>query len=209
MAQRQVQQKKQSSRSVGSAKGARGSLSNKVKPAYHKQKQEVQPRTLLDERAKRDIASVALIILAIALFATVLFSSNGVVTGALAMALRFSLGIGMYVLPVLLIILGVTFIILFQNEMVPARVAVGFALLFIAFLTIVSLFTPGAEQDPNVLFAQVYLVNHGGYLGAGIAWAGLRLFGTTVSIILMVGLIVIALIITVVSLRAHQKSLRR
>ena len=106
MAQRQAQQKKQSSRSVGSAKGARGSSSNKAKPAYHKQKQEVQPRTLLDERAKRDIASVALIILAIALFATVLFSSNGVVTGALAMALRFSLGIGMYVLPVLLIILG-------------------------------------------------------------------------------------------------------
>ena len=101
----------------------------------------------------------------------------------------------MYVLPVLLVILGVSFLIRFQNEMVPARVAVGFALLFIAFLTIVSLFTPGAEQDPNVLFAQVYLVNHGGYLGAGIAWAGLRLFGTTVSIILMVGLIVIALII--------------
>ena len=195
MAQRQAQQRKQSSRSVGSAKGARGSSSNKAKPAYHKQKQEVQPRTLLDERTKRDIASVALIILAIALFATVLFSSNGVVTGALAMALRFSLGIGMYVLPVLLVILGVTFLIRFQNEMVPARVAVGFALLFIAFLTIVSLFTPGAEQDPNVLFAQVYLVNHGGYLGAGIAWAGLRLFGTTVSIILMVGLIVIALII--------------
>ena len=44
------------------------------------------------------------------------------------MALRFSLGIGMYVLPVLLIILGVTFLIRFQNEMVPARV--GLALPF-------------------------------------------------------------------------------
>ena len=195
MAQRQPQQRKQSSRSVGSAKQARGSSSNKAKPGYHKQKQESQQKTLLDERTKRDIASVALIILALALLATVLFSSNGVVTGALAMALRFSLGIGMYVLPVLLIILGVTFLIRSQNEMVPARVAIGFALLFIAFLTIVSLFTPGAEEDPNVLFAQVYLVAHGGYLGAGIAWAGLRLFGTTVSIILMVGLIVIALII--------------
>lgn len=195
MAQRQPQNRKQASRSVGSSKGARGSSSNKAKPGYHKQKQEVQPKTLLDERTKRDIASVVLIILALALLATVLFSSNGVVTGALATALRFSLGVGMYVLPVLLIILGVTFLIRFENEMVPARVAVGFALLFIAFLTIVSLFTPGAEQDPNVLFAQVYLVNHGGYLGAGIAWAGLRLFGTTVSIIFMVGLIVIALII--------------
>ena len=136
-----------------------------------------------------------IIIVAIAIFATVLISPDGVVTGALALALRFSLGIGMYVLPVLLIVLGVTFLIRFQNEMVPARVGIGFALLFIAFLTIVALLTPGAESDPNLLFAQVYLVNHGGYIGAGIAWAGLRLFGLTVSIILMVGLIIIGLII--------------
>lgn len=194
-AKQPAQRKIQSSRSVGSPKGARGSSSQKAKPGYHQSQPETRTKTILDDRTKRDIASVIIIILAIALFATVLISPDGVVTGALALALRFSLGIGMYVLPVLLIVLGVTFLIRFQNEMVPARVGIGFALLFIAFLTIVALLTPGAESDPNLLFAQVYLVNHGGYIGAGIAWAGLRLFGSTVSIILMVGLIVIGLII--------------
>lgn len=190
-----AQRNKQTSRSVGSQKAARGTSNAKAKPGYRQTRPEVPQSTILDDRTKRDIVSVVIIIIGIALFATVLVSPDGVVTGALALALRFSLGVGMYVLPVLLIILGVTFLIRFQNEMVPARVGIGFALLFIAFLTIVALFTPGSESDPNVLFAQVYLVSHGGYLGAGIAWAGLRLFGSTVSIILMVGLIIIALII--------------
>lgn len=194
-AKQPAQRKIQSSRTVGSAKGAHGSSSQKAKPGYHQSQPESRTNNILDDRTKRDIASVIIIIVAIAIFATVLISPDGVVTGALALALRFSLGIGMYVLPVLLIVLGVTFLIRFQNEMVPARVGIGFALLFIAFLTIVALLTPGAESDPNLLFAQVYLVNHGGYIGAGIAWAGLRLFGLTVSIILMVGLIIIGLII--------------
>lgn len=208
MAQKQTpQRKKQASRSASSPKGNRGS-SQKAKPGYHQSRSEEAPRTILDARTKRDIASVVIIVIAIALFATVVVSPSGVVTGALALALRFSLGIGMYVLPFLLVILGITFLIRFQNEMVPARVAIGFALLFIAFLTIVALFTPGAEADPNVLFAQVYLVNHGGYIGSGIAWAGLRLFGSTVSIILMVGLIIVALIIIGFSLSSLYEKIR-
>lgn len=208
MAQEQTpQRKKQASRSANSQKGNRGS-SRKAKPGYHQSRSEEAPRTILDARTKRDIASVVIIVIAIALFATVVVSPSGVVTNALALALRFSLGIGMYVLPFLLVILGITFLIRFQNEMVPARIGIGFALLFIAFLTIVALFTPGAEADPNVLFAQVYLVNHGGYIGSGIAWAGLRLFGSTVSIILMVGLIIVALIIIGFSLSSLYEKIR-
>ena len=96
--------------------------------------------------------------------------------------------------------------------MVPARVAIGFGLLFLAFLTIVSLFTPGADVDPNCLFIQVLLVDHGGYVGGAIAWAGLELFGLTVSMILMIGLIIIALIVigfSVVSHRKHSRSCGR
>lgn len=130
-----AQRNKQTSRSVGSQKAARGTSNAKAKPGYRQTRPEVPQSTILDDRTKRDIVSVVIIIIGIALFATVLVSPDGVVTGALALALRFSLGVGMYVLPVLLIILGVTFLIRFQNEMVPARVGIGFALLFIAFLT--------------------------------------------------------------------------
>lgn len=199
---------KKASRNVGSSKGARAASSGKAKPGYHQSHQQPERTSLLDERMKRDITAVALIIVALALFATVLVSPEGVVTGALSMAMRYSLGIGVYVLPVLLIILAVTFLIRFEREMVPTRVALGFALLFVAFLGIVALFTPGAEADPNRLFAQIYLLSHGGYLGAGIAWAALRLFGLTVSTILMVGLIAIALIIIGFSLSSLYEKIR-
>ena len=150
---------------------------------------------ILDERTKRDITAVALIVVSVALFAMVFMGSEGVVTGAISLGLRYCFGIGAYVLPFLLVGLAATLLIRFEREMVPARVAIGFGLLFVAFLTIVSLFTPGAEADPNRLFIQVLLVEHGGYVGGGIAWAGLELFGLTVSMILMVGVIIIALIV--------------
>lgn len=163
---------------------------------------------ILDERTKRDIAAVALIVVSVALFAMVFLGSDGVVTGALSLGLRYCFGIGAYVLPFLLIGLAATLLVRFEREMVPARVAIGFGLLFLAFLTIVSLFTPGAEQDPNRMFIQVLLVEHGGYVGGGVAWAGLELFGLTVSMILMVGVIVIALIVIGFSLSSLIEKIR-
>lgn len=163
---------------------------------------------IFDERTKRDISAVALIVLSIALFAMVFMGSEGVVTGAISLGLRFCFGIGAYVLPFLLIGLAATLLIRFEREMVPARVAIGFGLLFLAFLTIVSLFTPGADVDPNRLFIQVLLVDHGGYVGGAIAWAGLELFGLTVSMILMIGLIIIALIVIGFSLSSLIESIR-
>lgn len=163
---------------------------------------------IFDERTKRDISAVALIVLSIALFAMVFMGSEGVVTGAISLGLRFCFGIGAYVLPFLLIGLAATLLIRFEREMVPARVAIGFGLLFLAFLTIVSLFTPGADVDPNRLFIQVLLVDHGGYVGGAIAWAGLELFGLTVSMILMIGLIIIALIVIGFSLSSLIENIR-
>ena len=189
---------KQAAQRAGSQPGARRALSANKRNASAKRnaaQPQPAPGRILDDRTRRDIAAVALIVVAIALLATTLLSSDGVVTGALSLGLRLSLGLGAYVLPFLLIGLAITLLIRFERQMVPARVAIGFALLFIAFLTIMALFTPTAQENPNNLFIQVLLVGQGGYIGAGIAWAGLELFGFTVSMILMVGVIVIALII--------------
>lgn len=163
---------------------------------------------IFDERTKRDISAVALIVISIALFAMVFMGSEGVVTGAISLGLRFCFGIGAYVLPFLLIGLAATLLIRFEREMVPARVAIGFGLLFLSFLTIVSLFTPGADVDQNRLFIQVLLVDHGGYVGGAIAWAGLELFGLTVSMILMIGVIIIALIVIGFSLSSLIEKIR-
>ena len=197
---------KHQSSKAGSQPGVR-KLASSEKKSQHRDSAPSYGH-IFDERTKRDISAVALIVLSIALFAMVFMGSEGVVTGAISLGLRFCFGIGAYVLPFLLIGLAATLLIRFEREMVPARVAIGFGLLFLAFLTIVSLFTPGADVDPNRLFIQVLLVDHGGYLGGAIAWAGLELFGLTVSMILMIGLIIIALIVIGFSLSSLIESIR-
>lgn len=197
---------KHQSSKAGSQPGVR-KLASSEKKSQHRDSAPSYGH-IFDERTKRDISAVALIVLSIALFAMVFMGSEGVVTGAISLGLRFCFGIGAYMLPFLLIGLAATLLIRFEREMVPARVAIGFGLLFLAFLTIVSLFTPGADVDPNRLFIQVLLVDHGGYLGGAIAWAGLELFGLTVSMILMIGLIIIALIVIGFSLSSLIESIR-
>lgn len=178
----------------------------KSKPSFGKQ----QPAQtgLLDDRMKRDILAVVLIVVAVALFVTATFPQEGLVTSALSTGLHYALGIGVYVLPFILLGIAVTFLVRFEREMVPARAAIGLALIFVAFLTLVSLFTPGAEADPNTLFSNVYLVNRAGYFGAGISWLLLHLFGLTVSVVLMVGLIVLAVVIIGFSLSSLIERLR-
>lgn len=197
---------KHQSSKAGSQPGVRKLASNEKK-SQHRDSAPSYGH-IFDERTKRDISAAALIVLSIALFAMVFMGSEGVVTGAISLGLRFCFGIGAYVLPFLLIGLAATLLIRFEREMVPARVAIGFGLLFLAFLTIVSLFTPGADVDPNRLFIQVLLVDHGGYVGGAIAWAGLELFGLTVSMILMIGLIIIALIVIGFSLSSLIENIR-
>ena len=197
---------KHQSSKAGSQPGVR-KLASREKKSQHRDSAPSYGH-IFDERTKRDISAVALIVLSIALFAMVFMGSEGVVTGAISLGLRFCFGIGAYVLPFLLIGLAATLLIRFEREMVPARVAIGFGLLFLAFLTIVSLFTPGADVDPNRVFIQVLLVDHGGYVGGAIAWAGLELFGLTVSMILMIGLIIIALIVIGFSLSSLIENIR-
>lgn len=197
---------KQQSSKAGSQPGVR-KLASSGKSSQHRDSTSSYGH-IFDERTKRDISAVALIVISIALFAMVFMGSEGVVTGAISLGLRFCFGIGAYVLPFLLIGLAATLLIRFEREMVPARVAIGFGLLFLSFLTIVSLFTPGADVDPNRLFIQVLLVDHGGYVGGAIAWAGLELFGLTVSMILMIGVIIIALIVIGFSLSSFIEKIR-
>lgn len=202
---KQVSQKAASPQKSRSASaGSKG----KAKPAYGQQRSAQQPAPLFDDKTKRDISAVVLILLGIVLFAISVLSPEGVVTGVLSQGLRYCVGIGAYVLPFLLIAIAITFLIRFERQRVPARVAIGLALIFIAFLTLVALFTPGAESNPNIVFAQLYIPHYAGYIGAGLAWACLMLFGLTISIILMAGLIVVAFIVIGFSLSTFIERLR-
>ena len=149
-------------------------------------------RKLIDEYAKRDIVGIAFTVAAVVLFIATVMRSDAIVTSFVSSALHLTLGIGAYILPLFLLAIGITFLIRFEAERVPTRVAVGLALVFVALLAVFALATPLPEGgDPaGILFNEHELTVRGGYIGAGIAWLGITLFGQVISMVIVIGVAV-------------------
>ena len=150
---------------------------------------------LFDDRTKRDIVGVLLIVFGLALMAVVCLPGDAIVTGALSLGLRLGLGVGCYVLPLLLILIGVTFLLRFERNHVPTRAALGALLFYVALLGLIGLFAPVEAEGAYQLFFDVMLTTYGGYVGNAIAWAGLTFLGRPVTAIILVGFMVVALIV--------------
>ncbi|MDR0514053.1 MAG: DNA translocase FtsK [Coriobacteriaceae bacterium] len=149
----------------------------------------------IDDRARRDIGGVVFAVIAVVLFVAATIKSDAPVTSFVSNSLHMSLGLGAYLLPFVFLIIGVSFLVRFERVRV-ARVGVGLAIIFIAVLALTALATPLAvNADPVLLFEPRALAAHGGYLGAGIAWAGLTLLGQVVSCVILIGAIVAGLIV--------------
>ncbi len=163
---------------------------------------------IFDDRTKRDIAGVVTAVVAIVLFLTVALTPSGFITSALSGGLRALLGLGAYVLPFILVVVGASLLVRLDRDDVPLRLGVGLALLFLAFEAILALFVPGAAENPDVVFDSAALVVRGGYVGAGVAWALLKLFGEAISIVLLMGLALAGAVIIGFSLTGALESVR-
>ena len=164
----------------------------------------MQQGALLDSRTKHDIAGVVLAVLAVALFITALLPPDGMVTSLLGAGLHNAFGIGAYVLPFFLLVVAITYLLRFDAGLVPARTALGSLIIFLT----LSMLMPNAEVDPNIVFNPLTLVNYGGYCGGAFAWVLLRLFGFTVSLIIIVGLFVVGILIIGFSISAAFERIR-
>ena len=84
-------------------------------------------------------------------------------------------------------------------------------MIFVAVLVLLALFTPESAPDAvDRLFVEAELVSRGGYVGAGIAWVGLRLFGQVISCIIMLGVILwlVTLAISIVFVMRYAKKVK-
>ncbi|WP_101722533.1 FtsK/SpoIIIE family DNA translocase [Eggerthella timonensis] len=183
--------------SAAKSKGKAASPAEKrAKQAKGSRAQAAEEPRLFDERTRRDITGVAFAVLAVVLFVAAVLPTNAVVTSFVSTALHLTLGLGAYLLPFFLLVIGASFLARFDRERVPTRVAVGLVMIFVAVLAMLALFTPEPAPDSvDRLFLADELVARGGYVGAGIAWVGLSLFGQAVSCIVMVGVILAGLVI--------------
>ena len=145
---------------------------------------------IFDDRTKRDITGVCFGVSAVILFVLATMEPGGILTSALSHFIHNLLGLGAYGLPFLLFIIGGTFLTRSDHDYRALRFTVGSVMIFMALLGFFALFTPSISEDPMILFQPEQLPIRGGWLGAGMTWLLLRLFGKVVSIVLLTGLAV-------------------
>ncbi len=154
-----------------------------------------EPR-IFDERTKRDITGVVVALLGIVLFVAAVIPTDAVVTSFVSQALHLCLGLGAYLLPFFLVAIGAACLVRVEKQSIPVRVSLGLALVFVAALSLFSLFTPETTPDAtDNLFLPEELTARGGYIGAAIAWCGQKLFGQVISAIVLIGIIIAGLVI--------------
>ncbi|WP_294440132.1 DNA translocase FtsK [uncultured Slackia sp.] len=151
-----------------------------------------EPR-IFDDRTRRDIAGVLCGVVAVALFVIAVLPPSGFITSALSQGLHLGLGFGCYLLPIMMLATGVCMLVRTEHSHLGLRVGIGLFLILIALMSLLALFTPGAATDPYAVFSRDPaasvdpLAVRGGYIGAGIAWALLELFGQAVGCVLLIG----------------------
>ena len=161
-------------------------------------------RPLIDDRSRRNIWGIVLVLVAVILILIVAIPSKAVITSALSTGLRTGLGIGAYLLPLFLLVIGGCFIARFENERIPMRVAIGLGMIYVALLILFALFTPlsaGDVNTPSTMFDTSVLQARGGLIGGSIAFAGLATLGLPISVVIAIGIIAVGLVIIGFSVR--------
>jgi S-DNA-T family DNA segregation ATPase FtsK/SpoIIIE len=130
-----------------------------------------------------------LALLGVALLIAVLSRHTGVVTDAGASGLRLAFGIGSYLIPIMLLVWGVSFFV--RAEIHEGRTGLGLGIIALAIISMAALTSPDQSffGDTQVLAAR------GGYLGASVAWALSSIAGVTISYVLLAGLMLVGLIV--------------
>ena len=185
-----------------SAQKASGNLSKsgtRKSAAARSRAVEAEPR-ILDDRTRRDIVGVGFIILGIVLFIAAAAPAGAIVTDFLSESLHVVFGVGCYIMPFFLVAIGGAVLYRMQSERMSLRVTLGLSLILVALLGIIALFTPTTGTGPAALFDRIALVNHGGYVGAALAWVGLTLFGPAISAILLIGVAIVGVIVLMLTI---------
>ncbi len=132
--------------------------------------------------------------LAIALAIAVARGSEGVVSDAIASLFRLGFGIGAYIIPVVVLLWGVSFFVR-VGDISEGRVGLGLGLAVLALISMAAMRAPVASfWEPSVL------QSHGGYVGASVARALSLLVGRTIGYVLLVGLLLVGLVVTGLSI---------
>ncbi len=162
------------------------------------------PQGFIDDRTKRTIIAILCIVCAVALLLIVVWPSDAVVASLMSQGLHQGLGIGAYILPLVLVLIGFVFIGKIGSRAGAGRIIAGLLVIYIGLLVLSALATPGAVDGQGAstqIFADRNTTLHGGLVGAGPAFVLLMLLGLPVSVIITLGIIAVGFAIVGFSLR--------
>jgi len=179
-----AKQKPQTRRSPATARSGGRPASQPSKPS------------VLDERSRKEILGVLLALTGVALLIAVLSRHTGIVTDASSSALKMAVGIGAYLIPVFLLLWGISFFV--RTEIHEGRTGLGLGIVALSVISMSALASPGQDffSDKQVV------ATHGGYVGAGVAWALASIAGSTISYVLLIGVMLVGFIVTGLSITA-------
>ena len=137
--------------------------------------------TMTPSRAslQNDVVGIALAFFAIAMLVSLVFPSGAVITHAVERGLTLCFGVGAIICPITLFLFSLTFFVE-GEEPFGGRAALGLLMVSLSILSLISLFCPGAEEDPSLVLDQGMLEDLGGYVGGGVAWLLLSMVGKAV-----------------------------
>ncbi len=150
--------------------------------------------SVMDERSRHDIIGVVLSALAIALMIAVTSSRGGIVAGSVSMGLKAAFGVGAFLIPVGLLLWGISFFV--RVEIHEGRTGGGLGLCVLAVISLVALATP----DRAYLYSHQVVSTRGGYVGGAIAWALATPTTPAIAAVLLVGLLLVGLVVTGLSI---------
>lgn len=160
------------------------------------------PSLTIDPQTRREIAGIALCALAIALGIAVLTTSDAPIAHYTDSLLRAAFGIGAFIVPVVVLLWGVSFF-LPDADVDEAAVGAGLALAFVAVIAIVAVPAPEKLQ-----WSRAVLASYGGYVGGAVAWVLRSLLGRPIAYVLLFASFVIGtLLATRVSIAAGLEAL--
>ena len=148
----------------------------------------------MDDTAGRDIAGIAIAVVAVVSFIAVVSPTSAPVSNAIAGFYHLGFGLGAYVLPFALLIFAAG---LFLRDRAPlnARTLLGGSLILLGVLAILSLMVSGTEFATSAMFEPEALSTSGGYVGAFIASALQQALGKTISLVVLIGLIIVGFVV--------------
>ena len=157
--------------------------------------------------AANDILGVALIVVSVVMFLSLVTPTSAPVTHALGEFLTLCFGMGAFLCPGALIVFSSTFFVEREGS-AGTRVAVGLALVVAAILGSLSINVPGAEANPDAVLVAQVAASRGGYVGGAIAWCLLKSVGMTGGNVVRVGVIAAGAIVCGFSLSGAVQRLR-